>query len=79
MLTERLGDLDTAPPLTVLPIYSQLPTDLQAKIFQRAPPGQRKCIVATNIAGEDLIIPNRKSQLTERDIMDGDEEYYTTE
>lgn len=54
VLTERLGDLDNAPPLTVLPIYSQLPADLQAKIFQRAPPGQRKCIVATNIAGERL-------------------------
>ncbi|XP_045495395.1 pre-mRNA-splicing factor ATP-dependent RNA helicase PRP16 isoform X3 [Colias croceus] len=56
VLTERLGDLDTAPPLTVLPIYSQLPADLQAKIFQRAPPGQRKCIVATNIAETSLTV-----------------------
>ncbi|XP_028030585.1 pre-mRNA-splicing factor ATP-dependent RNA helicase PRP16 isoform X3 [Bombyx mandarina] len=56
VLTERLGDLDNAPPLTVLPIYSQLPADLQAKIFQRAPPGQRKCIVATNIAETSLTV-----------------------
>lgn len=56
VLTERLADLDSAPPLTVLPIYSQLPADLQAKIFQRAPPGQRKCIVATNIAETSLTV-----------------------
>lgn len=56
VLTERLTDLDSAPPLTVLPIYSQLPADLQAKIFQRAPPGQRKCIVATNIAETSLTV-----------------------
>ncbi|XP_026325030.1 pre-mRNA-splicing factor ATP-dependent RNA helicase PRP16 [Hyposmocoma kahamanoa] len=56
VLTERLGELDSAPPLTVLPIYSQLPADLQAKIFQRAPPGQRKCIVATNIAETSLTV-----------------------
>ncbi len=37
-------------PLLLLPIYSQLPTDLQAKIFEKAPEGARKCIVATNIA-----------------------------
>ncbi|CAD0200613.1 unnamed protein product [Chrysodeixis includens] len=58
VLTERLADLDSAPPLTVLPIYSQLPADLQAKIFQRAPPGQRKCIVATNIAVSMLSVPS---------------------
>lgn len=34
-IVERLGDLDNAPPLAVLPIYSQLPSDLQAKIFQK--------------------------------------------
>ncbi|KPJ02156.1 hypothetical protein RR46_03431 [Papilio xuthus] len=56
VLTDRLGELDNAPPLTVLPIYSQLPADLQAKIFQRAPPGQRKCIVATNIAETSLTV-----------------------
>ena len=41
-------------PLAVLPIFSQLPSDLQARIFQRAPHGVRKCIVATNIAETSL-------------------------
>ena len=40
--------------MAVLPIYSQLPSDLQAKIFQKAPDGVRKCIVATNIAETSL-------------------------
>ena len=51
---ERLGELDEAPPLAILPIYSQLPSDLQAKIFEKAPDGVRKCIVATNIAETSL-------------------------
>jgi hypothetical protein len=51
---ERLGQLDDAPPLAILPIYSQLPSDLQAKIFQKAPGNVRKCIVATNIAETSL-------------------------
>ncbi len=37
------------PPLAILPIYSQLPADLQARIFEKAPNGVRKCIVATNM------------------------------
>lgn len=51
---ERLSELEDAPPLAVLPIYSQLPSDLQAKIFQKAPDGVRKCVVATNIAETSL-------------------------
>ena len=51
---ERLDQLDEAPPLAILPIYSQLPSDLQAKIFQKAPGGVRKCVVATNIAETSL-------------------------
>ena len=54
LFTERLDEVDEAPPLAVLPIYSQLPSDLQAKIFQKAPDGVRKCIVATNIAETSL-------------------------
>ncbi|KAI0818107.1 P-loop containing nucleoside triphosphate hydrolase protein [Xylaria sp. FL0064] len=42
--------------LVILPIYSQMPADLQAKIFDRAPPGVRKCIVATNIAETSLTV-----------------------
>ena len=55
-LTERLEELDDVAPLTVLPIYSQLPSDLQAKIFQKAPDGVRKCVVATNIAETSLTV-----------------------
>lgn len=42
--------------LAILPIYSQLPSDLQAKIFQKADQGFRKCIVATNIAETSLTV-----------------------
>uniref|UniRef100_A0A671M920 Pre-mRNA-splicing factor ATP-dependent RNA helicase PRP16 n=1 Tax=Sinocyclocheilus anshuiensis TaxID=1608454 RepID=A0A671M920_9TELE len=55
-IVERLEDLENAPALAVLPIYSQLPSDLQAKIFQKAPDGVRKCIVATNIAETSLTV-----------------------
>jgi len=53
-LLERLSDLEGAKPLSILPIYSQLPSDLQAKIFQKADDGIRKCVVATNIAETSL-------------------------
>ncbi|XP_069688143.1 pre-mRNA-splicing factor ATP-dependent RNA helicase PRP16 [Periplaneta americana] len=56
VLAERLGEIDNAPQLSVLPIYSQLPSDLQAKIFQRSPEGLRKCVVATNIAETSLTV-----------------------
>ncbi len=54
VFSERLEELDEPPPLAILPIYSQLPSDLQAKIFQKAPGDVRKCIVATNIAETSL-------------------------
>ena len=41
-------------PLTILPIYSQLPQELQAKIFE--PSEHRKVIVATNIAETSLTV-----------------------
>lgn len=44
------------PDLWILPIYSQLPADLQGRIFQAAPRGVRKCIVATNIAETSLTV-----------------------
>ncbi|KAH1026329.1 pre-mRNA-splicing factor ATP-dependent RNA helicase PRP16 [Dendroctonus ponderosae] len=56
VLAERLGEIDNAPELSILPIYSQLPSDLQAKIFQRSPEGIRKCVVATNIAETSLTV-----------------------
>ena len=54
LIKERLGELEGAKPLSILPIYSQLPSDLQAKIFQKADDGIRKCVVATNIAETSL-------------------------
>ncbi|CAH8524978.1 unnamed protein product [Dicrocoelium dendriticum] len=56
LIAERLGNLDEAPPLSILPIYSQLPSDLQAKIFVKAEDGVRKCVVATNIAETSLTV-----------------------
>lgn len=46
--------MEETPPLAILPIYSQLPSDLQARIFQKAADGVRKCVVATNIAETSL-------------------------
>jgi pre-mRNA-splicing factor ATP-dependent RNA helicase DHX38/PRP16 len=54
LITERLSQLDDPPPLAVLPIYSQMPADLQAKIFDATSDGRRKVIVATNIAETSL-------------------------
>ncbi|TFK76614.1 P-loop containing nucleoside triphosphate hydrolase protein [Pluteus cervinus] len=51
---ERLSQLDDPPALAVLPIYSQMPADLQAKIFEATGDGRRKVIVATNIAETSL-------------------------
>ncbi|KAG2187165.1 hypothetical protein INT44_004837 [Umbelopsis vinacea] len=56
VLKERLDQLDNPPPLAILPIYSQLPADLQAKIFQRSENNIRKVIVATNIAETSLTV-----------------------
>jgi hypothetical protein len=57
VLQERLDGLgEGAPPLSILPIYSQLPSDLQAKIFQTSEAGERKCIVSTNIAETSLTV-----------------------
>ncbi|KAK5642286.1 hypothetical protein RI129_008453 [Pyrocoelia pectoralis] len=56
VLAERLTEIEHAPELSILPIYSQLPSDLQAKIFQRSPEGIRKCVVATNIAETSLTV-----------------------
>ena len=54
LLTERLNQLEDPEPLAILPIYSQMPADLQAKIFQPTADGRRKVVVATNIAETSL-------------------------
>lgn len=55
-LAEKMERLENPRPLLILPIYSQLPADLQAKIFEPAPEGVRKIVVATNIAETSLTI-----------------------
>lgn len=44
------------PKLLILPAYGALPSEMQSRIFQPAPPGTRKCVVATNIAEASLTI-----------------------
>ncbi|KAI9813377.1 MAG: DEAH-box RNA helicase prp16, partial [Thelocarpon impressellum] len=56
LVQERLRLLNDPPKLSILPIYSQMPADLQAKIFEKAAPGVRKVIVATNIAETSLTV-----------------------
>jgi len=56
VVKERLSQLDEPAPLAILPIYSQMPADLQAKIFEATEDGRRKVIVATNIAETSLTV-----------------------
>ena len=51
-LGKRIGEI------IILPIYSTLPSDMQAKIFEPTPAGSRKMILATNIAETSLTIDN---------------------
>jgi len=44
--------------LVVLPIYANLPSDMQAKIFEPTPPNARKVVLATNIAETSITIDN---------------------
>jgi ATP-dependent RNA helicase DHX8/PRP22 len=57
ILSERMKALgDDAPQLIILPVYSAQPSELQSRIFDQAPEGSRKCIIATNIAEASLTI-----------------------
>ena len=60
ILAERIATLDGVPPLLLLPMYSQLPADLQSRIFDAAESGTRKCIVSTNIAETSLTVDGIK-------------------
>ncbi|KAK3181390.1 DEAH-box RNA helicase prp16 [Lecanicillium sp. MT-2017a] len=60
LIQQRLDALNDPPKLSILPIYSQMPADLQSKIFDRAAPGVRKVIVATNIAETSLTVDGIK-------------------
>ncbi|KAE9601108.1 hypothetical protein Lal_00023795 [Lupinus albus] len=46
--------------LMICPIYANLPTELQAKIFEPTPEGARKVVLATNIAETSLTIDGIK-------------------
>lgn len=57
VLFERMKSLGSEiPELIILPVYSALPSEMQSRIFDPAPPGTRKVIIATNIAETSLTI-----------------------
>ncbi|KAK2538102.1 hypothetical protein Q9966_005863 [Columba livia] len=51
---------DSSLPLYVLPLYSLLAPEKQAKVFRAPPPDTRLCVVATNVAETSLTIPGIK-------------------
>lgn len=57
ILYERMKALGpTVPELVILPVYSALPSEMQSRIFDPAPPGSRKVVIATNIAETSITI-----------------------
>lgn len=48
--------------LIIAPIYANLPSDMQARIFEQTPPNARKIVLATNIAETSLTIDGIKVQ-----------------
>ncbi|KAI7876376.1 hypothetical protein K492DRAFT_231980 [Lichtheimia hyalospora FSU 10163] len=57
ILYERMKALGSeVPELIILPVYSALPSEMQSRIFDPAPPGSRKVVIATNIAETSITI-----------------------
>ncbi|CAO1429272.1 unnamed protein product [Diamesa tonsa] len=57
ILYERMKSLGPdVPDLIILPVYSALPSEMQTRIFEPAPAGSRKVVIATNIAETSLTI-----------------------
>jgi ATP-dependent RNA helicase DHX8/PRP22 len=57
ILYERMKALGPGvPELIILPVYSALPSEMQSRIFEPAPPGSLKVVVATNIAETSITI-----------------------
>ncbi|TXT11242.1 hypothetical protein VHUM_01993 [Vanrija humicola] len=56
-LTETMRTLgDKVPELIIAPIYANLPSEQQTKIFEPTPEGARKVVLATNIAETSITI-----------------------
>jgi len=53
-IARKLGS--RIPELVICPIYANLPSELQSKIFEPTPEGARKVVLATNIAETSLTI-----------------------
>ncbi|KAF3605874.1 hypothetical protein DY000_02048879 [Brassica cretica] len=61
ILKQRIRGLGTKiRELIICPIYANLPSELQAKIFEPTPEGARKVVLATNIAETSLTIDGIK-------------------
>ncbi|KLT41011.1 P-loop containing nucleoside triphosphate hydrolase protein, partial [Cutaneotrichosporon oleaginosum] len=57
ILYERVKALGpSVPELIILPVYAAMPSEMQSRIFDPAPPGARKCVIATNIAETSVTI-----------------------
>ena len=57
ILFERMKALGpNVPELIILPVYSALPSEMQSRIFEPAPPNSRKVVIATNIAETSITI-----------------------
>ena len=57
ILYERMKSFGReVPELIILPVYSALPSEMQSKIFEPAPLGSRKVVIATNIAETSITI-----------------------
>lgn len=57
ILFERMKALGpNVPDLLILPVYASLPPEMQSRIFEPAPEGSRKVVIATNIAETSITI-----------------------
>ncbi|EEP78658.1 hypothetical protein UREG_03504 [Uncinocarpus reesii 1704] len=54
---EEEGSMGSTAKVHILPLYSQLPTKEQLKIFDPVPEGSRLIVLATNVAETSLTIP----------------------
>ncbi|CAL5223385.1 g5893 [Coccomyxa viridis] len=60
LIPERAGQmsgLDGPEKLVIVPIFAALPPEQQARVFEDAPAGSRKVILATNIAETSITVP----------------------